>query len=352
MSPKPGFARRFDALIGTTGVRVSDFVQADVSTTGFCTGACIDWFRKVLPLEDQSSAKDRHAVTEAKPSRVDRMKAVQSIHVMASNLVQKDAYEKSDRLTGAVETEMEAALRKQEADFRQKTDPMGLTLTLLPTGLFVVSGDKLQPAQCKALGDRMTELRLGLKSEFAAKREAASKEAYLQRDRWNDASDKRERGQLLPTAWSALGAELAGQDATKKRRFAAIVPVAGDAVSRYNSLDDYLGSAFGGPDFRAGRGVLLKIDITGTAGHSIAIHWERLNRWFLFDPNIGVYRFSTRVQILSVLLLMLEEFYVNLGSGHYWHAFALTSQSPQPVVAQIDPQVRVDISNARSLWPQ
>jgi hypothetical protein len=353
------FQAAFSGLIEKHGRRVSVFQQNRVATKGFCYGACLDWFRKVIPPEPplgKPGVKDRHAIDHTKDSRVDRMLSVHSkgTHGVKTGAgkIQAEAYARADSGKQAVEAERDAAIEARWQEIRDWASRNGCAVSRDRSNYVTATGSR--PAeQLKAMGDRMTLMLLDVQNSFGPKFDDALKSAYAARDSWNKAIESGTEGQKLPLVWNAVAKDLNTAAAGKTRRFTDILPVVGDSNARHSSLDEFLVSAFGEPSLRPGRGLQLIVAFSDGENHSMAVHWDMKQQWTLFDPNIGVYSFATRAALLAAFLFIVEKGYVGpdvgLGSGHFWHVFCHTSDIPQASAGSPDNSTRLDIATARAI---
>ncbi|HEX6811805.1 MAG TPA: hypothetical protein VF384_09310 [Planctomycetota bacterium] len=300
---------------------------------GFCMGASLDWLRKVLQREDKKT------VSHLKESRVLRMAQtyVKNAEVSKFGLTPKtkplhdQAAALSSRASGLL-TGPERAKKLLDQDVKAWVLANGGTCA--DDGRMSISGSaevlamfQQKIASMKEVAKEMNAA-IDKHNSLLEEAEAITKRANTMVDGWNNASEAEKRAMI----WNEIAAGL-GTDGGKSRKFTGICPVASSSNHNYGSLRDYLVELLSAPAFTPGRGMLVSISLKPPPGHAIALHRDLAGNTFLFDPNLGVYKFTNISLLMMALVVLLDTGYAGkddkgadtqLGSDHSWQVFART----------------------------
>jgi hypothetical protein len=294
---------------------------------GFCSGASLDWLRKVLQSE-------KKAVTHLKPSRVirmaethDRQRELLKRTVPAVVAMRKEATALESRATSLVETSENArdAFKKDMVKWIEANGGTWVGAQPQPVG----------PAEVITLFNEKMEQLNAMTAALSTTIETHNtlfEQAGALRERANLELDKNSTEERRAALWDEIAKEL-GTDAGKKRKFSGIVPVASRSREKWATFKDYLVATLSAPGFSTGRGMLLTLALEPKPGHAIALHRESSTSTLLFDANLGIYKFENFQLLVHALVILVELGYVGrdddgkvtaLGNEHGWQIFCRT----------------------------
>jgi hypothetical protein len=321
---------------------------------GFCMGASLEWLRKVLQREDSK------LVDHTKQSRVLRMtsthlrnKAV-NLTEMFERRLDPDRAAISDlkRQQGDLQARIrsldldtkEAAGKALESDFHEWVKSVGGSVV---DGKAQVVGSPEVLTEFSARADAVRQIKAQLRRDIAVNNELYDRinvlveqakvihgRATAQTEAFNASSTFEVRAQL----WNDVAAQL-DAGSTRKRKFSGIVPVASSKAATFATARDFVVSALSAPEFAPGRGMIFSMDLVPEPGHAIALHRDSREVVLLFDPNLGVYKFSDLKLLALSLIVLMEVGYTGkdskgkvteLGSKHGWQIYA-RSEALMPV---------------------
>lgn len=313
---------------------------------GFCMGASLEWLRKVLQREDSK------LVDHTKQSRVMRMT---STHLRNKSIKMSEMFERrlepdrakindlrqqqsdlQERIRSLDLDTKQAASKALESDFHAWIKRVGGTVV---DGCAQLAGSPEVLAEFSARAEAVRQLKAQLRQDIAVNNELCDRIKLL----IGQADSVRGRAEAQIAAFDAMSnfearAELwndvaAHLDAgsTRKRKFSGIVPVASSKVATFATARDFVVSALSAPEFAPGRGMIFSMDLVPEPGHAIALHRDSRDVVLLFDPNLGIYRFSDLKLLALGLIVLMELGYAGkdsngkvteLGSKHGWQIYA------------------------------
>jgi hypothetical protein len=338
---------------------------------GFCNGASLDWLRKVLQRGDDAGRNE--SFTHLKASRVMRMAQTQ-VNLNEKLQAARDpkvAQEraKASRLSDEAKSGVSSANQAYELALeavRSWVIQNHGSWKDLPDGRFSAAPHPEASAEvqamfnakweqlAQAIGQQHTAITRHneLMGQAGKLRDAAN--ALV--DQWNTKSAYERRAM----AWDDL-VKTIGTDQGKRRPFRNICPVASNPPATAASFRDFLISALSTPAFSPGRGMQIKIALEPGPGHAVALHREVGGAVYLFDPNLGVYKFTDPEYVVMTLSVLIELGYAGpekdgkvtrLGTDHGWQVFARADHAPPqatgPALMTVD-DIRLGCDHANDI---
>ena len=317
---------------------------------GFCNGASLDWLRKVLQCADDSGRTE--TFTHLKASRVMRMaqtqlalksgmKTAENAKLLPPRALATSKEDEASRLDSESEEAEQAAKAAVKswvlANNGTWTESPGGGISAGPHPEASADAIKMFKGKWEQLSQAIANRNAAVKGHntLVAEANELRKGANALVDTWNKAGDYGTRAML----WDDLVKTL-GTDAGKKRRFSGICPVANQPGGTYASFRDFLLSALATPALSPGRGMQIAISLDPGPGHAMALFRESSDTVFLFDPNLGVYKFTETERLVMALVVLVEVGYTGpdeagkvtkLGTRHGWQVFAKAEKAPPQV---------------------
>jgi hypothetical protein len=184
---------------------------------------------------------------------------------------------------------------------------------------------------------------------------------------WEETKTKSEYLKLwdkLATEYDSKALNVGGRKS--KRPFSGVVAIKGTTRSTQD-LALFCRNLCTDPEFTAGRAVFLSIGLQvgrgeaggAISGHAIAVYYQGDSAYFLFDPNIGVFKSDTKANLQAALNKLIGEGWTThlewTLEGTYGYTVFGRSQSPaaaqpgeKPIVETASPPVTA-IENSKLL---